>query len=78
VSTTGSGNFTLESSHPGNPVEGSLEFLRAKIDTLNNLIDNLILICVVSFFVAASNLYLYLRLRKSIRHRLVESAKAEK
>jgi hypothetical protein len=78
VSTTGSGNFTLESSHTGNPVEGSLEFLRAKIDTLNNLIDNLILICVVSFFVAASNLYLYLRLRKSIRHRLVESAKAEK
>jgi hypothetical protein len=67
VSTVGSGNFTLSSEHTGNPVEGLLGFLSSRIDLLNNLIDNLILICVVSLFVAGANLYLYLRLRKKIR-----------
>lgn len=78
VSTTGTGNFTLLTSHTGNPVEGGLEFLRAKIDTLNNLIDNLILICVVSLFMSASNLYLYLRLRRKIQQSLSAQSYQEK
>lgn len=67
VATKGTGNFTLISSLTGNPVEGSLEFLRSRIDVLNNLVDNLILVCVVSCFLAGANLFMYLRLRKRIK-----------
>jgi len=66
IATAGAGNFTLLSSHTVNPVEDGLKFLMTRTDSLNNLVENLIFICVASLFIAASNLYLYLRLRKKL------------
>lgn len=70
VSTSGSGNFILQSLHTGNPVEGGLEDIRSRVDYLNNLINNLIVICVASLFVAVISVYMYWKLRKSIHQSL--------
>ena len=74
VSTSGTGNFSLSSLHTGNPIEGALENLRNRVDYLNNLVNNLIVICVASFFVSFLSVYLYWKLRKTVQQASTVSA----